>query len=308
MSFNVKDLVIDKRIFNKISSTIKKYKSPMLLVGKSGMGKTLAINTIAKSLKYKVVNIDPDSNYKNNNKNMFIKRQVVLLDNLEEIKGKKLSELINHFIKDTRPFILVTSDVHRDLKNIKRKHNIRATNYTFSQSEWLDYLLNIYHKIPRSKIKKLIKYFRHNKAMVINQLSMELLETDIDVTKKLTEFEIRENIFNKEFNKKGLYFQDPFLSLSVFDNYVKLKKNNIQMCSNTSSALCIFDVMETKLKTKQDYSLSPYLDIIITQMATWDYNEILGFVGFPQYFIKMKIKPPEKRELLLETKLLKSNK
>lgn len=307
MSINIKELIVDKRVINKISSSIKKYKSPVLLVGKSGIGKTTLILSVAKYLKYKIVNINPDSNYKNNTKNLFIKKQIVLIDNLEEIKGKKLTEIITHFIKDSRPLFLITSEVHKDLANIKRKFKIRATNYTFSQSEWLEYLVKKYTKQNRKYIKKLVKNFEYNKAMTVNQLNIEL-NSNIEFKKTLTDFEIRENIFNKNFNRNNLFFRDPFLYLSIFDNYPKLKKNNIEYCNNTLSALCIIDVMETELKHTQNYSLKPYIDIFVTDMATWDYNEKLGFAGFPQYFTKTKLKPLGKRNLLLENQLMSNKK
>lgn len=300
MSINIKELIVDKRIINKISSSIKKYKSPVLIVGKSGMGKTTSFLSIAKKLKYNVVNIDPDSDFKNNKKSMFIKKQLILIDNLEEIKGKKLTEIITHFIKDGRPLFLITSEVHKDLAALKKKFKIRATNFTFSQSDWLDYLVKKYPKYDRKRIKKLVKIYEYNKAMTLNQLNIELLGdgSSLDWNKTLTDFEIRENIFNKKFYRKNLFFQDPFLHLSILDNYPKLKKNNIEYCANTSSALCIIDVMETELKHTQNYGLMPYLDIFVTEMATWDYDEKLGFAGFPQYYSKTKIKPEGKRDLV----------
>lgn len=300
---NIKDLIVDKRIITTVKTTITKNKKPLLLVGKCSIGKTTLVLSIAKSLNYKILNIDPSSDFKNNKPNIFFKKQIILLDNLEEIKGQILSDLINHFIKDSRPLIMITSEVHKDLNNIKKRLKICATNYSFKQSEWYEYLVKKYDNIDKKRIKKLVKNLEYNKGKVVNQLNLNLLLDKEDISKTLTDFEIRENIFNKNFDRKGLYFQDNLLPLSIFDNYPKLKKNNINFCANTSSALVIIDEFETKLNRTQNYSLKPYIDIFTTEMATWDYNETLGFTGFPQYFGKMKKKD---NSLLLETIITKN--
>lgn len=306
---SIKELIVDKKIIKKVSSTIKNYNkkpTPLLLVGQSGIGKTTLILSIAKSLNYKVTNIDPESNFTKNVKSFFIQKEIILLDNLDEIKGKNLTELINHFKNDGRPLIMCTSEVHQDLQKIKQKLSIRATNYKFDLTEWVEYLTQKYN-MERSNIKHLVKQTKFNKGIAINQLI--LYSTDLNgckINKKLNMFEVFENAFNKDVDRSDYYFRETLLPLFVFENYPKLKNNSIEYCTNSSSACAITDVMETFMNHKQYYEFMPYVNIFTTEMATFDYNEKINYPRFPEYFSKMKKKIKDEDSLLLEIKLKNS--
>ena len=296
---DIKELVVDKSLIKKVSTTIKKYNKPVLLVGGHGCGKTTLILSVAKSLKYKVINIDPDSDFKNNKRNLFFKKQIVLIDNLEEIKGEKLKSLINHFIKGDRPLFLVTSEVHKDLQAIKKKLKIRANNYRFDITKWLDYLVNKY-KIKRKNVKQLVRQTGYNKGIAVNQLKLELTDlNNFKMSKKMTLWEVYENAFNKDYDRSDFYFRETSLPLFVFENYPKMKKNNIEYCNNSAAACGIIDLIETHMRHTQNYSFMPYVNIFTTEMATFDYNEIIKFPRFP------KMKNKVRDNLLLETKLKK---
>ena len=310
---NIKDLVVAKSLIKKVQTTIKKYTKPLLIVGPSGVGKTSLILSVANQLKYSVCNVDYDSDFTKNKPNIFVKKQIVLLDNIEEIKGKLLKNVFNHFMNDTRRIIICCSEVTKDFQQIKSKLKLRATNFKFDLTEWVEYLTKKY-KIERKNIKKLVKQTQFNKGIAINHLNLEFAyrqteESDsiVDlkgekITQKLTMFNLYENVFRKDIDKRGYYFQENTLPMSIFDNYPKLKKNNIEFCTNTSSALSIIDEYETNLKEKQDYSLMPYLDVFVTDLATFDYNQKLEYATFPSYYGKMKRKD---NSLTLEAEILK---
>lgn len=304
----IKELIVDKKIIRKISSTIKKYHKnpkPILLVGPTGVGKTTVVLSVAKSLNYKVTNIDPDSEYTKNKKNFFIKKELILLDNLDEITGKEVINLVNYFVKDGRPLIMCTSEVHKNLQSIKSKLKIRATNFNFDLTEWINYLTEKY-EIDRKKIKHLVRQTQPNKGIAINQL--ELSSTDLNgykLTHNMSMWEVFENVFNKEADRSDYYFRENMLPIFVFENYPKLKNNKLEYCANTASACAIIDVIESYYKRKQYHEFMPYVNILTTEMATFNYNQKLDYVKFPSYYGKMKKKVKDSESLDLE-RILKS--
>jgi ABC-type dipeptide/oligopeptide/nickel transport system ATPase component len=310
MSICINDLIFEKRFINKITNSIKKYKKPVLLVGPSGIGKTYLITSIAKYLKYKITNINYDSNYKENKKSFFIKKEIILLDNLEEIKGQKLKDLVDYFVKDGRPLFMCTSDIHKDLQQIKTKLKIRATNLIeFDLTDWVNYLQKKYN-IERKLIKKLVRQTRFNKAIALNQLNIQLMDlNDFQLTKNLSMWEVYENAFNKNTVRSDYYFRETMLPTFVWENYPKLKDNSLEYCNNSASACAITDIMETYYKKKQYYEFMPYVNIFTTEMSTFNYNEKLNYVRFPSYFSKMKKKSDDLiLEGILESSKKKKNK
>lgn len=303
----INELIINKNIINKIKTTIKKYKKPLLLVGPSSIGKTTAILSVANSLKYKITNIDPYSNYKLNKKNIFIKNEIILLDNLDEITSIKIIELVDYFVKDGRPLIMCTSNVHKNLQNIKKKLNIRATNYLgFELTEWVNYLTNKYKEISRKNIKNLVKQTKFNKGIALNLIKLKLTDLNgYQMTNNMTMWEVFENAFNKSANRSDYYFRENMFPVYIFDNYPRLKKNSIYFCENTSNECCNTDIIETFYKKKQYYEFMPYVNMFTTKISTFNYNEKINFVRFPEYYGKIKKKINGKASLKLE-EILKS--
>lgn len=300
---NYDELIIDNRIKNKVSNTIKKYKSPLFLVGPHGIGKTTIILTIANKLKYQVIKINPDNDYKKNKKSIFVKKQIILLDNLEEIKGKKLTEMVNYFIKDGRILMMVTAEVHQDLTRLKKKHNIRATNYSFDNQKWIEYLKK---KYQNKKIEDLVHYTKRNKGLALNQLNFGIDEIGEKINKNLTIWEIFENTFNKDIDRYNFYYQENILPLFIWENYPRLKDNSLEYCVNSASACAITDMMEHIYKSRQRYELMPYVSIMALEMCTYNYNERIFRPRFPEYFSKTK--SSEKKELTLEYYIKKNRK
>lgn len=303
----INELIVDKKIINKVSSTFKKYKKPLFLVGPTGIGKTTLVLSIANSLNYKITNIDPDSNFTKNKKSYFIKKEVILLDNLDEIKGKKITEIVDYFVKDGRPLIIITSDVHKDLQKIKQKLSLRATNFNaFDLPTWLEYLIKKYPKFDRKQLKKLVKQTRFNKGIILNQLNLGLCDLNgYKLTNNISMFETFENVFNKEVDRSSYYFNETMLPTFVFENYPKLKNNSIEFCNNSASACAITDVMENYYKKRQYYEFMPYVNIFTTEMATFNYNEKIKYARFPAHYGKMKKKVKDEDSLDLE-RILKS--
>jgi hypothetical protein len=91
----------------------------------------------------------------------------------------------------------------------------------------------------------------------------------------------------------------------VFDNYPKLRDNDINKCANSASALAITDVMETYYKKRQYYEMMPYVNTFTTEMATYDYNQKINYVKFPEYYSKMKKKSDDMTLMGMLTKKLK---
>ena len=288
----INELIVDQKIISKVSSTIEKYKKPLFLVGPTGIGKTTLVLSLAESLNYKITSIDPDSDFTKNKKSFFVKKEIILLDNLDEVKGKKISEIVDYFVKDGRPLIIITSDVHKDLQKIKQKLKLRATNYNaFDFPSWLKYLEKKYPKFERKQLKHLVKQTRFNKGILINQLNIGLCSLNgYNLTKNMSMFVVFENVFNKDADRSDYYFRETMLPTFVFENYPKLKNNSIEFCSNTSSACAITDVMENYYKKKQYYEFMPYVNTFTTEMATFNYNEKISYPRFPSYYSKTKKK------------------
>ena len=307
----IKDIIVEKRVYNKVSSTIhpKKSKSkskptaPLLLIGPSGCGKTTLILSLAKHLKYNIQNIDPESDYENNKKSFFVKNDIILLDNLDEIKGKLLSEIVGYFVKDSRPLILVSNSITDSLSKIKKKFNLRATNYGFDLKEWVLFLEKKY-KIEHKKVKHLVRRCDYNKGIAINNIRINITDLNtVDLSKNISKWEIYENAFNKDVDRRSYYFQENTLPLFVFDNYPKLKDNSIEYCANSASACAITDVMETFYKKRQYYEFAPYASIFTTEMATFNYNEKIKFPRFPEYYGKTRKVIKDKDSMLLEKQI-----
>ena len=298
MAIPINELIVDKRLINKVKNIFKNKKT-LLLIGPTGIGKTCLINSIAESLNFKLTNIDPENDFKRNKKNFFIKNEAILIDNIEEIKGKLLIQIIEHFINDTRPLILISSEIHTDLLKIKTKYKIRATNYLgFSLPDWLEYLSKKYN-LDKKILKKMLKITKYNRGIALNQIKFGFIKiNEKDITKNISVYEGQENIFNKNIDRTGYYFNDNNLPIFIYENFPKLKNNNIEYCSNTLSALTQIDELETFYKKRQYYEFMPYVDIMTTQMATYNYNKKFEYTKFPEYYGKIKQK---KNNLLLET-------
>ena len=296
------DLVIKKSIKSKILKTIKKYDgTPMLLVGPSGCGKSTVIKGVAKLCKYELLDIDFTEDYKHYRKSFFTKDQVILLDNLEEINGKKLKELVRFFVKDGRPLILSCTEVSKDLNDIKKEFNIRATNYNFDMEEWIDWLSKNYN-LERKIVEELVSTTGENKAIALNQLNMELTGSDLKLTKKLGRNYIFANSFNKKVDRSEFYYQESLVPIFMWENYPKLYNNNIEYCANTASACAIVDTLEKQIQAKQRFEFMPYVAKLTEDMIPFNYDQKIGFAPFPSYFGKMKKKSDN---LLLEAQLKK---
>ena len=295
------DLVIKKSIKSKILKTIKKYDgTPMLLVGPSGCGKTTVIKGVAKLCKYEVLDIDFTEEYKHYRKSFFTKEQVILLDNLEEINGKKLKELVRFFVKDGRPLIMSCTEVSKDLNDVKKEFNIRATNYKFEIDEWIDWLSKKYN-LERKIVEELVSTTGENKAVALNQLNMELTD-NVKLTKKLGRNYIFANSFNKKIDRSEFYYQESLLPVFMWENYPKLYNNKIEYCANSASACAIVDTFEKQIQANQRFEFMPYVAKFTEEMIPYDYDQKIGFAPFPSYFGKMKKRTDD---MLLEAQLKK---
>ncbi len=296
------DLIIEKRIKSKILKVIKKYDGkPMLLVGPSGCGKTTIVNYVANLCKFKVLNIDPNEKYNHYRKTLFNKNQIILLDNLEELSGKKLKEFVNFFIKDGRPLILVCSEINKDLNDIKKKNDIRATNYAFKLEEWSEWLSKKYN-LEKKIVDNLISTTQYNKAIALNQLNLNLTDGDLKLTKKLNYNQMFSDAFNKKVDRSEFYYQNNMLPIFMWENYPKMRDNKIEFCNNSAAACGIVDVFEHQISAKQRFEFMPYVAKFTEEMIPWDYDEKIGFARFPSYYGKIKKKSDD---LSLEAQLIK---
>lgn len=285
MTIPINELIVDEIIINKFKKNIKN-KSNLLIYGPTGIGKTTCIKTLCHQYKRKIIYVDIElESFQKYKPTIFSlsNKEVILLDNLEELTDNNIKKIIDFFIKDPRPVIMITTELTFNLK----KYNIPSIYFTFNPRDWVNFLEKKYSK-PRKFIKQIVRITTENRGTCINQLNLNLQIDKID--KKPTQNDIYQNVFSKKVNKENYYFEEPTLHVFVWENYLNLKPNNLEWCNNTASACAITDVLETYYKEKQNYSLVPYINIFSTQMATFNYDTTIKRAYFPNYYGKIKKK------------------
>jgi hypothetical protein len=297
-------VVGNKKTINNIikwANDENKQKQIGIILGKSGIGKTLIVELLCKDYDYQTVYMDEiiDINLIQsiNKFNMNGKKNLIIIEEIDTIEEKSILELVKILDNINAP-ILCTSNTNyiSSFKNISNKIE-QFKLFPPSLSEITAFLNPIIkqHKISIS-IPELVINCNNDIRYILNTLTFGLkntqnLQKEKDDT-SLNIFEIGKELFNMDnsFNDKyNLYYLEPnIMQLFIQENYINnvfACKNNpakqLEYLANSASELSNSDILDYNM----DWELKKYVSISAIN-ATQNCNT--KEIKFPEYFKKQK--------------------
>ena len=273
---NLNDFFLSKKDKNNINSWLKTFDKPLYVSGKTGIGKTMLVNTILKDYTQVIIDHNLISNiskfiyktiYEKDISMMFSKKEYksIIFDNILYTDRIIIKELKNIIIKKHKnPIVIISNNINnKQIQSIISKCLHIHLQYTFQQFKYIvkskyNYITDdlIYKSnFNFHAIQENMKYFKNNYLNIIIQ-DIDSHEEDINIlTKNLNNYYTLDELFinySCDYNVIGLNLLD--------DIYKSINNNNIKDLLNIYNSLCIYDNYELfkskyNLYTNTDYSI-----------------------------------------------------
>ena len=273
---NLNDFFLSKKDKNNINSWLKTFDKPLYVSGKTGIGKTMLVNTILKDYTQVIIDHNLISNiskfiyktiYEKDISMMFSKKEYksIIFDNIlytDRIIIKELKNIITK--KHKNPIVIISNNINnKQIQSIISKCLHIHLQYTFQQFKYIvkskyNYITDdlIYKSnFNFHAIQENMKYFKNNYLNIIIQ-DIDSHEEDINIlTKNLNNYYTLDELFinySCDYN---------VISLNLLDDiYKSINNNNIKDLLNIYNSLCIYDNYELfkskyNLYTNTDYSI-----------------------------------------------------
>ena len=273
---NLNDFFLSKKDKNNINSWLKTFDKPLYVSGKTGIGKTMLVNTILKDYTQVIIDHNLISNiskfiyktiYEKDISMMFSKKEYksIIFDNILYTDRIIIKELKNIIIKKHKnPIVIISNNINnKQIQSIISKCLHIHLQYTFQQFKYIvkskyNYITDdlIYKSnFNFHTIQENMKYFKNNYLNIIIQ-NIDSHEEDINIlTKNLNNYYTLDELFinySCDYN---------VISLNLLDDiYKSINNNNIKDLLNIYNSLCIYDNYELfkskyNLYTNTDYSI-----------------------------------------------------
>ena len=273
---NLNDFFLSKKDKNNINSWLKTFDKPLYVSGKTGIGKTMLVNTILKDYTQVIIDHNLISNiskfiyktiYEKDISMMFSKKEYksIIFDNILYTDRIIIKELKNIIIKKHKnPIVIISNNINnKQIQSIISKCLHIHLQYTFQQFKYIvkskyNYITDdlIYKSnFNFHAIQENMKYFKNNYLNIIIQ-DIDSHEEDINIlTKNLNNYYTLDELFinySCDYN---------VISLNLLDDiYKSINNNNIKDLLNIYNSLCIYDNYELfkskyYLYTNTDYSI-----------------------------------------------------
>ena len=273
---NLNDFFLSKKDKNNINSWLKTFDKPLYVSGKTGIGKTMLVNTILKDYTQVIIDHNLISNiskfiyktiYEKDISMMFSKKEYksIIFDNILYTDRIIIKELKNIIIKKHKnPIVIISNNINnKQIQSIISKCLHIHLQYTFEQFKYIvkskyNYITDdlIYKSnFNFHAIQENMKYFKNNYLNIIIQ-DIDSHEEDINIlTKNLNNYYTLDELFinySCDYN---------VISLNLLDDiYKSINNNNIKDLLNIYNSLCIYDNYELfkskyNLYTNTDYSI-----------------------------------------------------
>ena len=273
---NLNDFFLSKKDKNNINSWLKTFDKPLYVSGKTGIGKTMLVNTILKDYTQVIIDHNLISNiskfiyktiYEKDISMMFSKKEYksIIFDNIlytDRVIIKELKNIITK--KHKNPIVIISNNINnKQIQSIISKCLHIHLQYTFQQFKYIvkskyNYITDdlIYKsKFNFHAIQENMKYFKKNYLNIIIQ-DIDSHEEDINIlTKNLNNYYTLDELFinySCDYN---------VISLNLLDDiYKSINNNNIKDLLDIYNSLCIYDNYELfkskyNLYTNTDYSI-----------------------------------------------------
>ena len=273
---NLNNFFLSKKDKNNINSWLKTFDKPLYVSGKTGIGKTMLVNTILKDYTQVIIDHNLISNiskfiyktiYEKDISMMFSKKEYksIIFDNILYTDRIIIKELKNIIIKKHKnPIVIISNNINnKQIQSIISKCLHIHLQYTFQQFKYIvkskyNYITDdlIYKSnFNFHAIQENMKYFKNNYLNIIIQ-DIDSHEEDINIlTKNLNNYYTLDELFinySCDYN---------VISLNLLDDiYKSINNNNIKDLLNIYNSLCIYDNYELfkskyNLYTNTDYSI-----------------------------------------------------
>lgn len=266
----------------------------ILIIGSTGIGKTLSIDLMFNKKTYDIIYYEYGnlSHFfkNNNNKSVKNKEKVIVVDNIEELDIKEINQILKLNILNENIFIILICNNeytnHKDLKIVKSYfHEFKFI--TPSIQEIFVFVKNICSKnsinITDNKINELIIQKQKDIRSIINEILF--FKENINNT-YINKKNIKQNIFD-DFNEitKKIELQEKIiilektdcLDLMLHENYCNDKYTNIDNINKISGKISLCDTFNCK-EIPDNYEIRKYL------LLAFDNINIKGNIKFPSYF------------------------
>ena len=273
---NLNDFFLSKKDKNNINSWLKTFDKPLYVSGKTGIGKTMLVNTILKDYTQVIIDHNLISNiskfiyktiYEKDISMMFSKKEYksIIFDNILYTDRVIIKELKNIIIKKHKnPIVIISNNINnKQIQSIISKCLHIHLQYTLKQFKYIvkskyNYITDdlIYKSnFNFHTIQENMKYFKNNYLNIIIQ-NIDSHEEDINIlTKNLNNYYTLDELFMNyscDYNVIGLNLLD--------DIYKSINNNNIKDLLDIYNSLCIYDNYELfkskyNLYTNTDYSI-----------------------------------------------------
>lgn len=311
----LKEYVGNNKLIKDLLLEIEKNKKTGCygITGSIGCGKTLLVKLIAKELKLKLINVNPNDVNETELKKLFQKsffKRIILFDDIELYRGpikkmifseskKKAKNILVFFtskekmtgckhIKQFKLRKLTDVQVSKLIKKIIKEEKIKV-----SKNKLEDIILKIIKSSNydiRNTILTLENLCTSNKKSIKlskafnEEIKRSCIDSDIEL------FDSFKIIFNKKETlkkKEDVFYNNQFMiSFLLYDNIQNIKECSINELSYIYDTFSESDIIDQKIMKNQDYSLMPYKSIL-TVAKPFVSIEMNKQIGFPSSISKI---------------------
>lgn len=312
-----------------IEGNFKNIKKCLLISGNTGIGKTLSVDIILKSLKYNIVELNSDDErdkeYIKNNikpmlqvtKTVFGKKNALVVNDLDCLSDHGFISALIDCIRETKiPIICTCNDRYNQAFKTFATYcqDIKFKNP--STNEIFNFINQIYKKekiiISEINAKILIENSNNDIRNTLNNLQLYNYKSEIKSDKDSTQIGIFDmaNIMlsqTSDFEKKyKTFWLDSDLSpLMVHENYINntiksannSEENKLQNLNNLfAAANCLsnIDIFESDIEAT-NWDLMPHIAVNCISASTNCHTRTQ--IKFPSFLAKTSIKGKNKRSI-----------
>ena len=271
---NLNDFFLSKKDKNNINSWLKTLDKPLYISGKTGIGKTILVNTILKDYTQVIIDHNLISNiskfiyktiYEKDISMMFSKKEYksIIFDNIlytDRIIIKELKNIITE--KHKNPIVIISNNINnKQIQSIISKCLHIHLQYTFQQFKYIvkskyNYITDdlIYKSnFNFHTIQENIKYFKNNYSNIIIQ-DIDNHEEDINIlTKNLNNYYTLDELFinySCDYN---------VISLNLLDDiYKSINNNNIKDLLDIYNSYISKSLIYTHIYNLDSYYINDY--------------------------------------------------
>lgn len=305
--------------------TFDSYKSkPLFLYGPPGIGKTTAAHLCCKELGYQTIEFNASDQ---RNKNIIREvistatttsrisftgrasetKDAIILDEVDGMAGNEdrggIAQLILEIKGTKKPMIFICNDgQHQKLRSLKEK----CENIEFKRPEY-EHIRGVVSKIAREEgldlgkidVKNLADSSDYDIRQVVNSLSLfkDGCSDQISKTTRMSNFEAAKKALSF---RRSTTMEDRFecffsdyniMSLFIFENYIKNKPDKgdqLKAISRAADSLCLSDLAEKEIRSRQNWSLLNVQGLFSTVIpTTLVASSVVGRIDFPQFLGKL---------------------